>query len=306
MKKALLLYTFLLLLPGCIMAQLVSMPLSAKGFPDKWDSITVPDELVKFLGLTADVSFRLKEVPKPDKVGSTVWLRYRYDQYYKNILVEYGEVRLHYKGGKLDGFSGSYMPAIPAGPHYPKLTEEQAFPLAKLYINAEQYVWEDSAHMKLVTNNALNELLFPVPHGKLVFFTPVEENATKAQLAYKFLIHAIKPHSVDYVYINAASGLVMAKVTRIYDIPIRDPNSSEEVSIVTYPNPANDLLSLFILTGKEIDAQIQIMDVDFKLVKQASGTARLQQIDIRDLAAGVYYANIYYDGKRISRKFVKN
>lgn len=80
---------------------------------------------------------------------------------------------------------------------------------------------------------------------------------------------------------------------------------SEELSIhfTLQPNPATEILS--IETSGEQVYQVQILDVNGKVLKQSSMLHHLK-LDIRDLKPGFYFINIYNEKGSYFQKLIKN
>jgi hypothetical protein len=68
-----------------------------------------------------------------------------------------------------------------------------------------------------------------------------------------------------------------------------------ELGLNVYPNPNNGVFTLEVSTGKEIDARIQIITIDGRLVYNdvISGNGVMTKaIDIAELANGIYYLKL--------------
>jgi Zn-dependent metalloprotease len=80
-----------------------------------------------------------KRQEQRDELGYTH--RY-YQQYYKNVRVEYGEVNVHAnKQRNIETVSGSFMP-VGEVITTPALTEAQALEYALMHVGAEVYKWQ--------------------------------------------------------------------------------------------------------------------------------------------------------------------
>ena len=71
-----------------------------------------------------------------------------------------------------------------------------------------------------------------------------------------------------------------------------------------YPNPASDVVMVRLEKDKSFDA-INITDLSGKIVSTPAivGMGEVQNIDVSNLAAGMYQINIYSDGLRAIQKF---
>jgi len=160
-------------------------------------------EATKLLNLMLDVSesdsFRLEREDK-DQMG----MRHeKFTQYYQDIKVEYTAIKIHYKEEIANLLTGEYIKDISLSIQ-PKLSMETAFNLAKEYINAEKYIWDDDKMYSMY-----NELGY-LNENELVivkdYFNQEEENY---HLAYKFDIYALEPLSRDYIYVSATTGQIL-------------------------------------------------------------------------------------------------
>ena len=74
--------------------------------------------------------------------------------------------------------------------------------------------------------------------------------------------------------------------------------------IVIYPNPGTDIIN--IATNVKVD--IEVFDITGHLViriKQNQLKSKINQLDISQLASGLYNFVITYDGKSINKKVIK-
>ena len=74
--------------------------------------------------------------------------------------------------------------------------------------------------------------------------------------------------------------------------------------IVIYPNPGTDIIN--IATNVEVD--IEVFDITGNLViriKRNQLKSKINQLDISQLASGLYNFVITHDGKAINKKVIK-
>jgi len=72
--------------------------------------------------------------------------------------------------------------------------------------------------------------------------------------------------------------------------------------IELYPNPTTGLIT--VSTQKDIE-QIQLIDLTGRLLKQWKDVGRSKELDLADLASGVYYLHIVSDGYVETQKIIK-
>ena len=73
-------------------------------------------------------------------------------------------------------------------------------------------------------------------------------------------------------------------------------NETEPININIYPNPANNIITLEIPVEKFIEHELsfQLTDIQGRLMKSASISESMQQIDISDIADGMYLLKVFY------------
>lgn len=153
----------------------------------------------------AEVTFR-KYKTETDGMG----IRHdRYNEYYKNYLLEGSMLMTHEAEGLVYAFSGEWYKNIKPA-NSVSLSEKEALAYALKNVNAQRYKWENAAeeaHMKEVTGNPGFSYK---PEGVLVL-VPVFEKEVTYRYAYKFNIYAELPLSRAYVYVDASTGGVIRK-----------------------------------------------------------------------------------------------
>lgn len=207
---------FMLLVPLATWAQFKTINFNAQGFPLKINRETISQDLTTLLGISNDFSFEIQlEKTITDKIGGQ---HFTYQQFYQGYQVENAVIKLHYKEGKLYHINGEYLLSIPSNGLTKIIPESIAFDIAKQKTGAEQYIWDSPESLKRLPKNNSTKLLFPVPHGQLVIYTPNARRDSIVVLAYKFDIYATKPLSRNYVYVNAYTGDLMGKRERMHSV----------------------------------------------------------------------------------------
>lgn len=146
-----------------------------------------------------------KQNQKTDKLG---FEHRRFDQFYKNIRIEYSTVILHGKNNKNYIINGEYVDGIEIN-ITPHLKEKEALSFALNYVNAERYMWEEKEEEKRLRKikNDLNATYYP--KGELVICKDFLNEPQMYKLAYKFEIYAVNPFRRDYIYVDAEKGDVI-------------------------------------------------------------------------------------------------
>lgn len=141
----------------------------------------------------------------------------RYQQIFQNIPVAYVFGLTHSKNGKIYAINGDFVDQINLPSVQAQLTEQEALSQAMDAIGARIYKWQQPQEEKFIKweKNDQNATFFP--KGELVI---INKNLTKEtnpewHLVYKFDIYASEPHSRDWVYIDATTGELIFKESRI-------------------------------------------------------------------------------------------
>jgi Zn-dependent metalloprotease len=143
------------------------------------------------------------------------WVHHRYQQYYQGLKVEQGEYILHEKNNYIVSANGVFyknltLPAVPA------LSEAAALKSALADVNAARYKWQMPEEEALLKKIEKNSQATYYPKGELLV-VPINENNKKASftLAYKFDVYADEPMSRQYIYVDAFTGKIVKKISRI-------------------------------------------------------------------------------------------
>lgn len=137
---------------------------------------------------------------------------YRYIQTYHNIPIEGNTIIIHVKNDKVYAINGRLTGEINSAP-VPSLSETDALNYALSYINATTYKWQLPEEERLLKQIKSDENATYYPKGELYYIKDKTRN--NLVLAYRFDIYANEPLSRNYVYVDALSGKVIAKVNRI-------------------------------------------------------------------------------------------
>ena len=157
-------------------------------------------------GLSSDDSMILIE-SEVDEQGN--WHN-RYQQHYKNIKVEGGEIFEHLKGCFVDQLHGRIIEGLNINAQ-PNLTESQARNAATAYIGATEYAWENPVLEQELKDDLddPNATYFPIGSLTLTYLPGTTLEAGNYCLAWRFKIYATIPNSIKTVYVNANTGAIV-------------------------------------------------------------------------------------------------
>jgi len=171
--------------------------------------LTIFNDLGEAFELSADDKMTVIKT-ESDEIGFN---HFRYQQYYKNLKVVYGEFIVHQQpDGFVKSANGRLITGLNLG-NTPAITEKQALDYALTYMNASKYLWQNNEmenELKRQEKNA-NATYYPV--GELVY-APNNYEATflasDYQLAWHFKIYTddlrVIPQSV---YVDALTGKII-------------------------------------------------------------------------------------------------
>ena len=156
----------------------------------------VQPDLQTLLGTPKNFEFR-KEKSFTDNMGE---VHERYQQYYRGIKIEGMVFKKHIKNGNVRAVSGVYhRKSEPA--HSADINYSEAVEIAKRVVPSNNYFSNQ------YDEEQVNELLYVVHNDKLI-------------LSYKIDIFSIDPLERYFVYINASTGAVYKKISRLHDTDI--------------------------------------------------------------------------------------
>ncbi|MBK9045920.1 MAG: M4 family metallopeptidase [Bacteroidetes bacterium] len=138
---------------------------------------------------------------------------HRYQQFYKGIPVQTGEYIVHEQQGVIKSMNGVCYKTLPVATN-PVIGESEALDRALENIGASVYLWEtpDAEQIALVGHSHGKDR----PKGELVILPSLGfEKGQTTSLCWKFDIYAHEPHQRYNVYINAETGKMMFKESRI-------------------------------------------------------------------------------------------
>ncbi len=172
-----------------------------------------------------------------DKLG---FVHEKFQQTYKGIKVEFGNVTLHSRNGKASSLSTESYD-IKEMSVTPSITREKAFQNALDQIGASSYLWDNPS--------ASRAIAYQQPTGELVLLPMFDHNDNvEVKLAYKFDIYATQPLSRGDVYIDAHTGNPL-----FYNATIKHldeySNSSKNLVEVPHHNEATSYEDFSLATG---------------------------------------------------------
>lgn len=189
-------------------------PGSTREWVKFWDDSTIKantffSRFKDLLSLTNDDVMHLVKTKKDD-IGFT---HYKYQQYYKNHRVVFGEYIVHQQpDGLITKANGRLISGLNTGTNY-TVSEKQALADALQYMHAKKYLWQNAAMEKALQQQQKNDKSTYFPKGELVF-APDNYDAkfepSDYRLAWFFKIYTDDPVvAAKDVYVDAATGRVI-------------------------------------------------------------------------------------------------
>ncbi len=153
------------------------------------------------------VTFRTKSEMR-DQMGIT---HRHLEMLVSGLPIEGGIIITHERQGRLEAINGDLY-RVKANPS-PALTEGQALQRALDHVGAQRYMWERGG----IKNRFDTQVLASLPKGALVY---APRNGTYKDdnfaLAWKFDVHAMKPLSRAWIFVDAQTGEVIHTLNRIH------------------------------------------------------------------------------------------
>ena len=121
----------------------------------------------------------------------------------------------HMKDGKVMSCNGWVVADLDAGVSV-SMNEATALTWAMSDINAKTYRWQSPAYGRLNESDYQQVMNKLYPKGEL-YFASVNGDNKNFRLCYRFDVHAIVPLSRNYVFVDANTGVIVNKISRIHE-----------------------------------------------------------------------------------------
>ncbi len=163
----------------------------------------------------SDDGMKLIQAEK-DELGFT---HHRFQQTYKGIPVEGAEYIIHERDGGVEKANGVYIENI-SMETTPIFSVQEAIQKALNFTNAKQYMWEDEIREQNLKEILNDNTATYYPKGELIIIQndmKKEYQKENLLLAYKFDVFSKEPFERNFVYINARTGELIRKISRIQE-----------------------------------------------------------------------------------------
>ncbi len=147
-----------------------------------------------------------------DEIGFT---HFRYQQLYNGIKVMGGEYLLHEKNGKLISANGNFYSGLSI-PIIPTLSKERAIENAMNFVGAEKYLWNNKDEEDFLKSEKNDTNATYSPSAELIIAPKDGVYETgNFRLCYRINIASEKPYDIVDVYVDALTGEVINKISKI-------------------------------------------------------------------------------------------
>jgi len=102
---------------------------------------------------------------------------------------------------------------------------------------------------------------------------------------------------------NIGLGYMVVDNIKIYTTSVASTEDFQTASFSIYPNPATDVIN--ISNSFDVIENVKITDLNGRIVKEIALDVEKAQINISDLAQGVYILNATSNGRTVTEKIVK-
>lgn len=208
-------FFFSFLLSFSLLSQSQNWPQDIQEVADGWYEIDAQAqyEATDFLkvlkeaeGLSAENDFRLLE-KKSDALG---FEHQRYQQYFRGVPVEGGELILHFQEGRLQTANGEVVKQLSLDVN-PSISREAAIQAAKAHMGAEVYMWEEQNRHPMSHTEDFR------PKPTLCIASAAFNNQGGSYgLSWKMDLFAAEPMDRQWVYVNAQNGNIALTLSRIH------------------------------------------------------------------------------------------
>jgi Zn-dependent metalloprotease/PKD repeat protein len=166
--------------------------------------------LRKVFKLSSDYSFELVK-EEQDDMGQNHQI---YQQYYREVPVEFGRYKAHFKEGRLTSINGAFYTNINQSAS-PSIVPELAIQAALNKVNASTYKWDIIQEEALLKAERQDISATYYPSPELIWIATNYTNPI-FQLAYKMDVYANEPLSRQNLYVDAHTGLVIFSTDQIH------------------------------------------------------------------------------------------
>ncbi len=128
----------------------------------------------------------------------------RFFQSYKGVKIEGSQYNVHYKKNDIESMNGDFRKIKNINLNI-QITEQQALEKALEYVNAQEYMWDNSENEVWIKKERNDKNASFYPKAERVIYTNGKGCTT---LTYKFNIYAHIPLRRDYIYVNAQNGQI--------------------------------------------------------------------------------------------------
>jgi bacillolysin len=121
----------------------------------------------------------------------------------------------HVKDGKVISCNGWIVADIDASSSV-SINEATALSWAMTDINAKTYRWQSPVYNQMNESQHQQAMNVLYPKGEL-YFASINGDNKNFKLCYRFDVHAIVPLSRNYVFVDASTGVIVNKISRIHE-----------------------------------------------------------------------------------------
>jgi Zn-dependent metalloprotease len=192
----------------------IAKPGSTKEWITFWQDSTIKPQSIftdfkDAFGLSQNDEMTIVNTKKDD-LG---FVNYKYQQYYKNHPVLYGEYIVHQQpDGIVKSANGRLITGLNAGGNA-SITEKQALNAALRFMNAGKYLWQNAAMEKELKRQQKNEQATYYPKGELIYAPRKFDgkfDPSDYRLAWSFKIYTDQSDvRAKNVYVDAVTGNVV-------------------------------------------------------------------------------------------------
>ncbi|MEO0474209.1 MAG: T9SS type A sorting domain-containing protein, partial [Bacteroidota bacterium] len=189
---------------------------------------------------------------------------------------------------------------------------ESSFTLPVEFLDLRARAENDGIHLNWLTATESNSDFFQVErsdNGR--FFLSIAElkaaGSSNEPTSYSFVDTASQQQAIVYYRLRSVDLDGEVDYSRVVQVVLTEYDT--DLTLQVYPNPSQDYLRLSCLIEQNLPAQIQIIDLQGRVLREKSvigtGHRSVYFLNIADLARGVYQVYLKRGKEHVHEKFIK-
>lgn len=160
-----------------------------------------------------DPQSELRSIRTSTNKSGTIY--HRFGQFYHGLRVLEAEVVIYEKNEQIRGGTGRFIADLDLSVQ-PSINEDQALEKALIFLNADNYAWENENYEQMLKIAMKDESATFLPDGELIIVSPdLNTNPDTYRLAYEFDIFSLNPISRQRIIVDAHTGNILRAIEEL-------------------------------------------------------------------------------------------